>query len=224
MTGSAQPSLALETGEPAARDWRWQPVSAFLTDITAAASEAGRIVVGVDGRQGSGKTTLARTLAEAGQFGHVVHTDDVAWWHGFFTWERLLMDGILTPFLAGEAVDFRPPAWAERGREGSITVPAQTRLLVVEGVGAGRAELRDWMAATVWVQADRHEARRRGLERDGNSPETIAFWDEWAAAELEFLAQERPWELADAVVCGTPTLLIPGDPPAAPSVLRGSLR
>ena len=224
MTGSAQPSLALETGEPAASDWRWQPVPELLAEITAPAGGPGRVVVGVDGRQGSGKTTLAHALAESVPFGHVVHTDDVAWWHGFFTWERLLIDGILTPFIAGGAVDFRPPAWAERGREGSISVPAQTRLLVVEGVGAGRAELRDRMAATVWVQADRHEARRRGLERDGNSPEAIAFWDEWAAAELEFLAHERPWALADAVVCGTPTLLGHAHRPAAPSILRGSLQ
>ena len=41
--------------------------------------------------------------------------------------------------------------------------------------------------------------------------EQEAFWHQWEAEERPFLAAERPWERADAVVDGAPDL--PHDPP-----------
>jgi hypothetical protein len=85
-------------------------------------------------------------------------------------------------------------------------------LVIVEGVGAGRRELAHLLAAVVWVQSDRAEAERRGIARDvasgvnGGREAAIAFWDEWMAEELPFVARERPWERAAVVVAGTPPL------------------
>jgi hypothetical protein len=55
-----------------------------------------------------------------------VSTDDIAWHHGFFDWDGLLVEGVLTPTARGEAVSFRPPALVERGREGAVEVSAGT--------------------------------------------------------------------------------------------------
>ena len=56
-------------------------------------------------------------------------------------------------------------------------------MLVIEGVGAGRADLAVLADLVVWVQSDSAEARRRGLERDvelGRPPEEAEeFWDSW---------------------------------------------
>ena len=49
----------------------------------------------------------------------VVHTDDIAWRHSRFGWADLLIEGILEPVHRGLAVSYRPPRWAEHGREGS---------------------------------------------------------------------------------------------------------
>jgi hypothetical protein len=76
------------------------------------------------------------------------------------------MDGILVPVHRGEAVSYRPPRWAEHGREGSIDVPAGCPLLIVEGDGAGRREVAHLIDALIWVQADEREAERRRLARD----------------------------------------------------------
>jgi hypothetical protein len=58
----------------------------------------------------------------------------------------------------------------------------------------------------VWVQADRDEARERGLRRDvelgRTREEAERFWDEWMTAEEPFLADDRPWDRADLVVRG----------------------
>ncbi len=89
-------------------------------------------------------------------------------------------------------------------------MPVGRELLIVEGVGAGRRELTTLLDAVVWVQSDYEEAERRGIARDvaqgvnGDQEETVAFWHEWMAEELDFLARQRPWERACAVVAGTP--------------------
>jgi hypothetical protein len=198
------PRLTLEPDEPAATGWR--PVSlAHLAELLVPRADGPRVVA-VDGRQGAGKTSLAARLAAQWR-GTVVHTDDIAWWHGFFDWDDMAAQRVLEPWLAGEHIRFRPPAWVQRDREGCIEVPATSRVLVLEGVGSSRLSLAPWLTASVWVQADRPLARSRGLARDGGTCEVEAFWDEWEAAERDVLRADRPWERATAIVCGTPDAL-----------------
>lgn len=46
---------------------------------------------------------------------------------------------------------------------------------------------------------------------NGDRARATASWHEWMAQELPFQAAQRPWERADLVVAGTPTIaLAPG--------------
>lgn len=71
-----------------------------------------------------------------------------------------------------------------------------------------------WLDAKVWVQSDADEAYRRGIERDmaagRDHAEAVAFWEEWMAQEVPFLAADRPWDRADLVVCSTPRQPVDG--------------
>ena len=122
----------------------------------------------------------------------LVSTDDVAWHHSLFGWAELLALGVLEPARRADAVSYRPPAWQDSGRDGAIDVPVGRELLIVEGVGAGRRELTKLLDAVVWVQSDYEEAERRGIARDvaqdinGDQEQTVAFWHEWMAEELDF--------------------------------------
>jgi hypothetical protein len=194
----------------------WQRVSwvelagELMAPSRARATAEGRpVIVGVDGRQGSGKTAAAEALAAAVPGAVVVRTDDVAWWESFFAWDHLLAAGVLVPLRRGKDVSYRPPAWDRRDRPGAIEVLATAPLVVVEGVGVARRGLATLLDATVWVQADHDEATRRGIARDGGTPEAAAFWQEWAVEEERFLAADRPWERATVTLCGTPGLLDP---------------
>jgi hypothetical protein len=97
-------------------------------------------------------------------------------------------------------------------------VPAGCPLVVVEGVGVSRRDLTGWFELRLWVQSDRAEAYQRGVERDGR-PDAEDFWAAWEAEEVPFLAADRPWERADAVLAGRPEL--PYDP-ATELIVTGS--
>lgn len=208
--------MTLGPGEPPAGPWRVEPIE-MVTDTFAAAHmgvEGGPdrpLVVAVDGRSASGKTSLAERLSAHVPGSVVVHTDDVAWHHSFFGWADLMREGILEPLHRGEAVDYRPPAWDERGRDGSITVPQGTPAVFIEGVGASRRELMQWVDAVVWVQSDRVRAEALGIDRDGGDQAARDFWNEWMAEEDPFLADQRPWDHADVIAAGNAETL-PHDP------------
>lgn len=147
--------MRLPDGEPAAGPWR----------VVSTADLGLPRIVAVDGRGGSGTSTVARRIADAVPGAAVVHTDDVAWHHWFFDWADLLAEHVVAPVRAGTAVAYRPPAWDARGRTGAITVPVGAPLVLVEGVGAGRRELSALADSLIWVQVDADLARARPRER-----------------------------------------------------------
>jgi hypothetical protein len=138
-----------------------------------------------------------------------VHTDDVAWHHSRFGWDDLMITGILEPLHAGRPVRYQPPAWPRRGRTGHIEIPATAPTVIIEGVGASRREVAHLVDVAVWVQSDFADARRRGVSRDaaeqGLTPDVaLQLWEEWAAEEVPFLLDDRPWERADVIAGTTP--------------------
>jgi hypothetical protein len=140
-------TLQLAPEEPEAGPWRVEPLTALvqiLAQPRPGQVVSGRpLIVAIDGRSNSGKTTLAGRIGAAVGRAVVIHTDEIAWMHSRFGWDDLLVDGILVPLHQGRAVGYRPPRWVEHGREGSIEVPASCPLVIIEGDGAGRREVTD---------------------------------------------------------------------------------
>ena len=166
--------LRLAPDEPEAGPWRTEPLTVLVEALTQRVPGGiGRpIIVAIDGRSNGGKTSLATRVGDAVPRSAVIHTDDIAWEHSRFGWADLLIDGIPVPVHRGEAVSYRPPRWVERGREGSIDVPAACPLLIIEGDGAGRREVAHLMDALIWVQSDNIETERRRLARERNADST----------------------------------------------------
>lgn len=159
-------------------------------------------VIAIDGRGGAGKTTLAERLRSAVPDSVVVHTDDVAWNYAYFDWGAVLAENVLQPVHRGEAVNFRPTAWSEHDRPGSITVAADADIVWVEGTGIIREELAPWLDAGMWLQGDLDEQERLLAVRDGDSPEQQEHVANWLKEELPFLLREQPWARATMIVAG----------------------
>lgn len=200
--------ITLGQGEPELGPWRVERLASFAEVVRATVgTPVGRApLLGIDGRSSSGKSSLARRLQEAIPGAAIVHTDDVAWWHSCFDWVDLLAEGVLAPLRRGESVAYRPPEWDRRDRSGAIEVSGAASVVVIEGVGAGRRELAEQLDGIVWVQADLETTRRRDAVRIAAGEISEAAYAHWMAEEMPFVADQRTWERAFAVVAGTPEL------------------
>ena len=109
--------LQLASEEPEGGPWRAEPVAVIvegLVQLGQGRAASGRgVVLAVDGRSSSGKTTLAARLQNTVRGLAVMHTDDIAWWHSRFGWADLLINGVLVPFHRGELVRTSTPLSAQ---------------------------------------------------------------------------------------------------------------
>lgn len=210
--------MRLHPGEPAAQGWRAVTATEVVERLhDASPGVHGRPrVIGIDGRGGAGKTTLAEMLRAVVPGSAIVHTDDVAWNHACFDWGGVLAGNILRPLHEGRAVDFRPDAWIAHGRPGSITVPAGADVVWVEGTGVIRGELASWLDASIYLQGDLGEQERLLSARDGDSPEQREHVANWLLEELPFLLREQPWSRADMIIKAPPGPALLTAPPITP--------
>lgn len=154
-----------------------------------AAATGGRLVVLVDGRSGTGKTTLGDDLA-ARLGAQVVHLDDLyPGWDGLRSAAGAVVSDVLGPSSGYRRWDWdtsEPADW--------VSIDPHTPL-VVEGCGALSRASAPLATLRVWLEADDDVRWDRAIGRDG---EVFAReWERWAAQERAFIAAERPAELAD---------------------------
>ncbi|WP_179829987.1 AAA family ATPase [Nocardiopsis aegyptia] len=172
-------------------------------------------VVAVEGRSGSGKSTVAErlraALAARGEPVHVLTMEDLyPGWDGLARAPRLLHDWVLAPLRRGE-----PAAWHRFDWEDGRFAREWTRLpegvaaggtLVVEGCGSGAREVRSLTDALVWVAAPAAERARR-LDARWDAAVYAPYRDRWARQEESFYTGHRPRAHARLVVdnSGAPT-------------------
>jgi hypothetical protein len=197
--------MTLGHEEPEFSPWQAVPLSNLVALLSGAAgaSHPRPSIVAIDGRSSSGKTTLAGRVSRAVRDCYVVHTDDIAWKYSRFGWSELIVSGVLEQVHRGDSVSFRPPAWDVHHRPGSIDIPLEAALVIIEGVGSSRLELSDWIDVGVWVQADLFDVERRNAERVRSGETSEVGVAAWMAEEFPFIEQDRSWERAHVVVAGS---------------------
>lgn len=178
--------------------------TASILDLAAtrpALLDGARLIC-VDGRAGSGKTTLALRLADraraCGLATRLLHTDEhLAGWQGLRTLGPRLREHLISPLAAGRPARIGRWDWYASHFTGAVEIrPAgegDLDLLILEGVGSAYPGLLDRCTAAVWVEAPTEQRRARALARDG---ETFApYWDRWAADELAYAAHRDDCDL-----------------------------
>lgn len=159
----------------------------------------------IDGRSGSGKTSLATRLA-ADSGAQLLHLEDL-----YPGWQGLAAGSLAVPRVL-EQGRYRRYDW-HAGGFGEWATIDPTRPLIIEGCGAlTRANLaaaRRWLATadlpaagtggvhSIWLECPEAVRRQRALARDGEA--FAPHWQQWAAQEEAQLSHHQPWQLADEV-------------------------
>ncbi|MER5553428.1 hypothetical protein ABT001_17465 [Streptomyces sp. NPDC002793] len=159
-------------------------------------------LIAVDGHAGSGKSTFTGRLAAALGGAPVLHLDDLATHEELFAWTDRLRTRVLDPLSRGEPARYAPYDWTAR-RFGPPRTQAPAPVMLIEGVGAGRAAVRPSLAGLLWIEGEREASWERGRDRDG--PGLSDFWDGWTVAERRHFADDPSYPFADAVIRRTPT-------------------
>ncbi|MDF3288823.1 uridine kinase family protein [Streptomyces silvisoli] len=154
-------------------------------------------LVAVDGHAGSGKSTFAARLSEALDGAPVVHLDDLATHEEFFGWTGRLREQVLEPLGRGVAARYAVYDWTASRFATFARVPCAP-VVLIEGVGAGRLEVRPFLAGLVWMEFPRNHSWERGRHRDG--PELHGFWQGWTRAEADHFAADPSRPFADLLV------------------------
>ena len=164
------------------------------------APAAGRTrVVAVDGRSGSGKTSLAMALAA--ELGAPVVSLEYLYggWDGLERGIDMLVSAVLEPLAAGRAARVPRYDWIAAAWDTPWTLEPPA-VLIVEGVGAGARRAAAYESLLIWTEAPASVRKTRALDRDG---ETFApYWDAWGAQEDEMLAREGTPQRADVIIDG----------------------
>jgi uridine kinase len=153
------------------------------------------VLVGIGGRGGAGKTTLAHMIPGA----VVIGTDE--FWDGTgFDLGRLRRQAF-EPLLAGRDARFASFDWKAQEPRGERVVRPHGPI-VVEGVCALHRLFRDDYQLRVWVEAPRELRLARGLERDGEDARST-WEDVWMPMEDRYIARDDPVSAADLIVDGS---------------------
>lgn len=163
--------------------------------LATRASGPGRpVLVGIDGRSGSGKTDLARSLEasvrEVGLGCAVMHLDDLyPGWSGLAAALGPLCEDVVGPLTRGEPATYTSWDWDGSRPGPRRTVPPRD-VVVVEGVGVLASACADLLDVRLWLEAPAGVRRERALGRDGDV--FAPHWEQWARQERALFAGRAP--------------------------------
>ncbi len=191
-------------------------VDTVVFEISRLLKRKNPVLVAIDGRSGTGKSTLAQAIASRVE-GQIVVSDDFYCggnddtWSGLsasekvekvIDWQRMRTQ-VLEPLLAKKPaswhpLDFQPGSGWVGWKEETVTLePAPVILL--DGVYSARPELADLVDLAVLVEADDEIRRQRLVMREGQ--DFMQRWHQlWDAAEEYYFTYICPPSSFDLIV------------------------
>jgi uridine kinase len=163
-------------------------------------------LISVDGGAGAGKTTFAAQLSKALGNAPVIPMDDFISFDDLEEFWPRLEAQILAPLFQGKGFRYQKRDWvkdmAGRSLDEWRELPF-SKIVIFEGIGAGRKALDSRLAYRIWVEAPLQTRFERGLARDGHIEGIQEIWERFLPGEKQFLDADGGKGRADLVIDGT---------------------
>ncbi len=172
------------------------------------------ILVALDGRSGTGKSTIAKRIAES--LGGIEVISDDFWVGGSneewdsrtpqekaemaIDWKRIRTE-VLEPLLAGKPTKWHPFDWkAGKGLSPNFIEREPSPLIILDGAYSTRPELKDLIDLSILVEVtDDAKRRARLIAREGET--YMKDWHtRWDPAEEYYFSEVRPRESFDMII------------------------
>lgn len=198
-----------------------------LRDEVRRRHPAGRVMIAVDGRDGSGKTMFADAWAETfAETGDAVFRASIDGFHrprgeryargrtspeGFYrdsfdyaTFRRVLVDPFREGGQTAATTGFQLAAFdvvRDSAVESAWVTAPRDAVLIVDGIFLHRPELRDLWQWSVWLDTPIDTAYARMAVRDGTDPDPrAASNDRYREGHEIYLREAHPREAASAII------------------------
>lgn len=168
------------------------------------------LLIGIDGRPGSSKTTVADQLEEA-LHAQVVYLDeffipqkewpkDITPRFPFFYFRyQEFIDGIQA-LAAGKSFTYFPYDWQADGLSAQAKEIKPEGVILVEGVSALNAELLPLYYKKIWVDSDRASEWAAISARENEK--NLDLWKNIYLPSVDIYCLQKPWEKADIIYAG----------------------
>lgn len=171
----------------------------LIQKILALPRKRQTLLIAIDGRGGSGKSTLSQKLQEKLPNVTIVHLDDFA--YPDTDRERLLKQVIL-PLEENKSARYQRFDWGttQLGEWHEITPGG---IVIVEGVSTLHDILYKHFDFKVWIECPANTGFQRGLKRDIDvyKVDTRDEWlNKWMPEEKKYIDEQKPQKRADYIV------------------------
>ena len=179
----------------------------LISELTEIHNRKGYASCGIDGRCTSGKSTLAKAVAEELD-AVLIHMDNFflrpeqrtperyAEPGGNVDYERFIEE-VLTPLKKGEAFDYRPFDCRTMSLSEPVHVPSHT-IVVIEGSYSMRPELREFYDLKVFLDVSSEEQMERVKKRNPDKVE--AFRTKWIPYEEKYFSTYNIRNACDIII------------------------
>jgi len=178
-----------------------KPILAEISEISSLNPRP--ILIAIDGPAGSGKTSLANQLASNLKSATTIHMDDLynGWEDALTaTLTRHLEEWVLDPLTQHQSVKYQKFDWINSEYGPTVEV-SDVELLILEGVGAAQARIRQQADLTIWIEVGAQIGLARVLNRDG--AQILPYMLKWQERESAHFIKDQTKENCQIFIDGS---------------------